>query len=274
MKRARRSKNDPEPSPVVWRNGPETAHFIKQAVGSCRDAVERCELDGDDDPNANKSFHIRHGRLVDEQIKLRVVHGHKVFQSRQHGAMKGGLDPCTATLFDFMRAKNQRIVASQAPLYSATMDCATAFDVITQDETLYEIKSTTVVGQQAIEKNDKNYETPRSRVQNTALRGTPCSQYSAGQVQLHVTAEMIKETTGGEWVPKRAAVLRVSPSVVRAYALNPWFQSRAARFSRAIAQRTGQHKRNQRTKRHQKKVDRDAGDTRTGVGGTRTVAAH
>lgn len=271
-KRARRSKNDPEPSPVVWRNGPETAHFIKQAVASCRDAVERCELEGDDEPNANKSFNVRHGRLVDEQIKLRVVHGHKVFQSREYGAMKGGLDPCTATLFDFLRAKKQRIVASQAPLYSATMDCATAFDVITQDESLYEIKSTTVVGQQAIERSDKNYETPRSRVQNTALRGTPCSQYSAGQVQLHVTAEMIKETTDG-WQPVDAAVLRVSPSVVRIYALNPWFQSRATRFSRAIAQRTGQHKRNKRTKRHQKKVGRDAG-TRTDGERTGQVAAH
>lgn len=251
-KKARRSKNDPKPDRRVWRATPDTNRYLRRAVAQCRDAVGGCQLDqfGDDEGRAGigAAYHKRHGSLVDEQIKLRVAHGSAALDARDSGAMRGGLDPCTATLLDFVAARGRRIVAAQVPLYSKEMDVATAFDIMTDDGTVYEIKSNAVATPDAIARSDKSYETPRARLTRTALRGAPCSQYTRGQVQLYVTCAMIAEMTG--WQPPGAAVLRVSPGVVREYPLNAWFKERADKFRRAFAQKTGQHKRNLRDKRH------------------------
>lgn len=252
-KKARKSKLDPEPKPKIW-TPTRQSKYLPYAVSSCFDAVSKCQLDGFDDdqgrsgigPNYNK----RHGSLVDQQLKIRVAHGSKALLDRTRGPMMGGIDPCTATLLDYIESeKKQKIASTQAPLYSATMGAATAFDVMTQDGTIYEIKSTTVVDPDAVERGDKSYETPRARLSKTGLRGLPCSHYSVGQVQLHLTRAMVEEMT--KWKPHSAAVLRVSPRRVRHYDLNPYFESRAQKLQRAIAQQTGQHKHNQRTKRHQ-----------------------
>lgn len=248
-KKARRSKNDPQPNPTIWKPTTAASHYMKKAAPSCRHAVENCVLERDGgEKSANDNFNTRHGSLIDEQIKLRVTHGRAALEDRQFPAVRGGIDPCAATLLDYFDSRKQRIIATQAPLYSPSLDCATAFDVVTADGTVYEIKSTSVTTPEAIERGDKSYETPRARLTHTALRGTPCSQYGIGQLQLYITCAMVRETT--DWEPTEAAVLRVSPGHVRRYDLNEWFKTRADRFRRAIAQRTGQHKRNQRQKRN------------------------
>lgn len=256
-KRARKSKNDPVPAPKVWYAVcPEQRYYQSRAAHSCRDATVACELSGlaDDVGRAGigSDYNRRHGSLVDEQLRLRVEHGAEALVKRKHGATRGGLDPCTATLFDFLASRNQRVAAAQIPVYSAEMDVATAFDIMTNDGAVYEIKSTTVTSPEAIKRGDINYETPRARLERTALRGTPCSQYGIGQLQLCITCDMITEVTG--FTPTSAAVLRVSPGVVREYVLHDWFKVRAARFRRAIAQRTGQTKRAARERKHKKKI--------------------
>lgn len=255
-KKARRSKNDPVPGALVWRHTADSRYFIKMAVPTCRDSTGGCSLEqyAEDEGRSGigRAYNTRHGSLVDEQIKLRIAHGREILNDRSHAAFRGGLDPCTATLLDYLRARGQRPVAAQVPLYSPTMDVATAFDLMTDDGTVYEIKSTTVATPEAIVRGDRSYETPRARLTRTALRGTPCSQYSIGQLQLFITCAMITETTGFE--PPAAAVLRVSPGVVRRYELNQWFKTRAERFRQAIAKKTGQHKRNKRKKRYTQKI--------------------
>lgn len=257
-KRARRSKNDPVPAPRVWKpTGPEMRRNAAKAAHTCKDATSKCSLQqfGEQEGRSGigRAYNTRHGSLVDEQLKLRVIHGRSVLVNRELDAMKGGLDPCTATLLDFLESRKQRIVAAQVPLYSAEMDVATAFDIMVDDGTVYEVKSTTVTTPEGIKRGDKSYETPRARLTKTALRGTPCSQFCLGQLQLYVTCSIIEEVTG--FRPPSAAVLRVSPGVVRQYNLDPWFKSRAERFRRAIAQRTGQHKRNLRKKRHTQRLE-------------------
>lgn len=255
-KRARRSRNDPVPAPVVWRHDATTRHYIARAAPSCRDATAACQLEQFDDAAGRSgighAYNTRHGSLVDEQLKLRVASGRAAFADRTHGAMRGGLDPCTATLLDYFRAHGRRIVAAQVPLYSAEMDVATAFDVMTDDGAVYEIKSTAVTSADAVERGDRRYETPRARLTRTALRGAPCSPYALGQVQLYITCAIVAETTGA--APPHAAVLRVSPGVVRQYDLNPWFRTRADRLRRAVAQRTGQHRRNVRARRFKQQL--------------------
>ncbi len=255
-KKARKSRNDPKTSPLIWRSTDRTNRYLQKAVPLCRDAVLGCSIEqfADDVGRSGigQDYNKRHGSLVDEQIKLRVSHGRTALEDKSHGAMQGGLDPCVGTLLDFFAARGQSIIAAQVPLYSKEMDVATSFDVMTSDGTVYEIKSTTVNTPEAIVRGDNSYETPRARLTHTALRGAPCSQYTRGQLQLFITCAMITEMTG--WTPPSAAVLRVSPGVVREYRLNSWFKDRADKFRRAIAQKTGQHKRNMRNKRHQKPV--------------------
>ena len=248
-KRHRRSKNDAVPNPTKWRSTNENAHYRKLAVGSCQEAVSKCKLEGVRD---NATFDQRHGSLVDQQLKLRVQHGSKVLTKRDHDVMLGGLDPCTATILDYVRDTKRRIVAAQSPLYSESLGCATALDILTNDGALFEIKARAITDRQAIERSDASYEKPRSRLTNTALRGMPCSYYGFGQVQLHITRTMIKETTG--WEPPVAAVLRVSPGLIMQYDLNPYFKSRAEKFRKVIARQTGQERRNKRLARHTKKV--------------------
>lgn len=256
-KKARRSKLDPVPKARIWKHTDRASRtYISKAAVTCRDATTVCSLPHLDEDvgraGIGKAYNTRHGSLVDQQLKLRVTHGREAMIDRTHGCMRGGLDPCTATLLDFLQSRNQRIVATQVPLYSAEMDVATSFDIMVDDGTVYEIKSTTVTGADAVARGDKSYETPRARLTRTALRGTPCSQYCLGQLQLYITCAIITETTG--FSPPSAAVLRVSPGIVRQYDLNPWFKTRADRFRRAIAQRTGQHKRNLKARRHIQQV--------------------
>jgi len=247
-KRSRRSKNDAVTNPTKWKSTNANAHYKKLAVGSCHEAVSKCKLAGMDDA----TFDQKHGSLVDQQLKLRVQHGSKVLSKRDHDAFLGGLDPCTATILDYVKDTKRRIVAAQSPLYSESLGCATALDILTNDGALFEIKARAVTDSQAIARSDANYEKPRARLTNTALRGLPCSYYGFGQVQLHITRSMIKETTG--WEPPTAAVLRVSPGLIMQYDLNPYFKSRAEKFHKVIAQQTGQDRRNKRLARHTKKV--------------------
>ena len=253
-KRCRRSKADPVPGAVIWTHAahPDHRRWIKRAAASCKTATTACSLErlaeGEGRAGIGRAYNTRHGSLVDEQIKLRVASGRVALKDKTLGPMKGGIDPCTATLLDFLDSRGRRVVAAQVPLYSAEMDVATAIDFILDDGTLCELKASTVTEKEAIKRSDRSYELPRARLTRTALRGTPCSMYSLHQVQLYTMAAMVCETVGVE--PPAAVVLRVSPGVVREYKLNPWFKERADRFRRAIAQRTGQHKRNLRKKRN------------------------
>jgi hypothetical protein len=247
---------------VIWTHAahPESRRWISRAAPSCRAATTACSLEGLDDEagraGIGRAYNTRHGSLVDEQLKLRVAGGRLALRDKAHGPMRGGLDPCTATLLDYLEWRKQRIVAAQVPLYSAEMDVATAIDFLADDGTLYELKSSTVTEREALRRSDRSYELPRARLTRTALRGTPCSMYALHQLQLYTMCSMMREMIGVE--PPAAAVLRVSPGVVREYALNPWFKERSVRFRRAIAQQTGQHKRNLRAKRHVRQLDTPA----------------
>jgi hypothetical protein len=128
-------------------------------------------------------------------------------------------------------------------------------DVATGTESyVFEVKSTCANTLKAIESGDNAFEMLRGRLQNTTLRGMVLSQYGVAQVQAWTQMAMIKEVTG--MTPTGVSVLRVSPGVVREYPLNEYYEERAENLAKAIAIQTGQHKRNLKRAREEKKEEK------------------
>jgi len=231
-KRPRKSVNDPAPQRVVWNR----TSCRTPSAESCRAATLGNQIDGVDaafgaagfGPNYNK----RHGMLVDQQLKCMVQYGYDMLRHRDVL-----LDPCVATLRDYLHANQLSLVASQVPLYSSELDVATAFDVMCTDRAtrtqlhLLEVKATTI----GRSDNDRHYVRVRGRLHSSAARGTPLSFYVEHQLQLGVMDYMIRETLGVS--PDSSRVLRVSQDCVCAYALTPWFNEKAKKLLPTIKRR-------------------------------------
>jgi hypothetical protein len=227
-KRARRSPNDPVPTRTVWhRPKCRTA-----SADTCKQATLACQLD-DVEPDFGAAgfgphFNRRHGMTVDQQLKDLVFHGY---------AGVCGLDPCVATLRDYLHSIGLCIVASQVPIYSPALDIATAFDLGCTDRAtrtqfhLCEVKATT--GSAA---DDEHYTRVRGRLKSSVARGTPLSFYVEHQLQLGVQECMIRETLSRP--PDSSRVLRVSPNCVVDYKLSPWFSERAEKLLPALQRRS------------------------------------
>lgn len=261
-KRARKSRLDPEPQPEVWsyvKAGKGANRLRSQAVKTCKDSTSRCSIARLDEASGRsgigQAYNMRHGILVDEQITLCVERGSTgMFGMLGSGVMRGGLDPCTATMLDYLRDKGLVAIASQVPLFSVAMGVATRIDIFATDIAtrtelhLIEQKVTTAATPEAVKRGDVLYEKPRARLKRSALRGFPLSPYTSHQLQLFAMVEMINEFTGAP--PTTACVLRVSPGVVRRYALNEYYKSRAVKIIGSISKSTGQKRRLAKKKRN------------------------
>jgi len=232
-KRAR-ALNDTDPEPVrkVWRR----TVCRTSCAASCKQATLHRHVDGVEPTfglaGFGPHFSVRHGKLVDQQLKFLVRNG--------YGATLTAdmlMDPCTATLRDYFHAHGLALIASQVPLYSADLEIATALDVLCTDSAtrtemhLFEIKSTT-----SDSSDDEMYTRVRGRLKSSVARGTPISFYVEHQLQLGVMDSMIRDTLEGRG-PTSARVLRVSPNCVTEYPLTPWFNSTSKKLLSVIRRR-------------------------------------
>jgi hypothetical protein len=236
-RRARKSKHDPATSAIV-------EHFSGATMarcGTCPTAISWARRQTSsigervrDERNDDKV----HGIVVDYQLALYVRKG-RAGLFKACGA--SAVDPCVGTLLEQVDALGWALVATQIPLYSSTMDVATACDVLATDRAtrsklfLIEIKATR--GRDNVTRGNMQYERLRGRLQRTTLRGMPLSFYSRHQLQLWCMDAMVREAH--DFTFDGAVVLRVSPGIVRRYPLNNYYHERAARIMRAIGLKTG-----------------------------------
>ncbi len=241
--RARQGKNDPI---FVARRCTFNGATMRRC-GTCvealahglREPVVAEILRGESDDKA-------HGLLVDYQLGIYVALGgrNKMFA---HCVV---VDPCVGTLLEQFDENGWSIVGSQLPLYSPSMDVATACDLVAAtrpstarsrpraDETiLIEVKAS----MRTDTSSDVNYERVRGRNTGTALRGVLQSYASRHQFQLLCTNLMVNEKCGFKF--DHCCVMRASPGVVRTYDLHPWFVAKLPKVVDAISLKTGKKKR-------------------------------
>jgi hypothetical protein len=241
-KRRRKSDNDPIPIRKIWHR----SECKTESANCCKDATLACKIEGlaDDFGSAGfgPHFNRRHGITVDEQLKSMVKNG------LANVARSSPLDPCVATLRDFLRVSGLCIVASQVPIYSADLDIATAFDIVCTDRAtrsemhLREVKATT-----SSAADDEHYTRVRGRLESSVARGTPLSYYVQHQLQLGVQENMIKEVLGRP--PTSSSVLRISPNCVAEYPRSPWFEGRSAKLLPALRKRVRRKRANKLNQR-------------------------
>ena len=229
-KKARRSRNDPEPQPVVWRR-PLTAVRTTMSIrcaASCTAAalaagVPRNNTYGD-------WFNRWHGSEVDRLLRLYVQMGSR----ERFVATFDNVDPCVGTLIDYFDAHGEAIVASQVPLYSDELNIATSLDVLLTDRAtrsqlcVYEVKASQ-------SSDDRGYVKLRDRKRVGASRGQAISYHNTHQVQLWCQHHMLTKRLGEP--PDAAAVLRVSPGLVRKYPLSTYYHERAQKLLRSLRQK-------------------------------------
>jgi len=230
-KRARHSASDPPPRRTLWRR----VKCRTPSAQTCRDATLRANVDGllptFGCEGFGPNFAVRHGKLVDQQLKYIVKHGY----STAHAA-EMLLDPCVATLRDYFTENGLSMIASQVPLYSTELDIATALDVLCTDSStktqlhLCEVKAATTDCAE-----DASYVRVRGRLKSSVARGTPLSYYVEHQLQLGVMDHMIHETLHAR--PTSSRVLRVSPNCVSVYELTPWFDATSKKLLSVIKRR-------------------------------------
>lgn len=229
----RKSRNDPAPLRRLWWRRKTR---LRCAL-DCKTSTLASSVDGMA-PEAGRAgigpmFNKRHGMLVDQQIRFLVEHG-------KHTAAACDLvvDPCVSTLWSYLHEQGLCIVATQVPLYSASLDIATALDVLCTDRAtrtqlhLLEVKSTTFGADK-----DRSYVLARGRLTSSTARGTVLSYYVSHQLQLGVMTHMLQEMLGEQGKLTSARVVRVSANCVSDYPLTPWFTERAKALLPAIQKR-------------------------------------
>jgi len=246
---ARRSRTDPVPGAVVWHAASAEARaLLRRAARSCTHAALNCQLErlanSDGAAGYGAAFNKRHGILVDEQLQYYTAHGRAALFADQDALpaaervplLRGGVDPCVATLLAYLDAHDLAAVAAQVPLYSPQMRLATAFDLLVTDRaTRTQVHLVELKASAALRTDDAAYVALRGRLRGTVARGTPLSYYSQHQLQLWCMHHMLRAAHGV--APDNAHVLRVCAGTVYAYALNQYYHERAAKLVPAVRRR-------------------------------------
>jgi len=239
--RARHGKNDPVLTPSIERFSGSTM----ARCSTCAEALQHARTQPETSERLrNESDDKAHGVLVDYQLTVYAARG---------GGRKGlfrrceKVDPCVGTLLEQLDKKGWTIVATQLPLYSSAMDCATACDLICTDRAsrteLFSVEVKSLLRYSLT--SDHNYERIRGRNKNTALRGLPQSYAARHQGQLLCTNHMVQQKFNFNFT--HSCVMRVSPGIVRTYDLHPWFVGKLPKFIDAIALKTGKKSRAKRS---------------------------
>jgi hypothetical protein len=271
----RRSKYDPAPEPLL-------SSYSGELVSRCASCSEAHRYMAQNAPSTSvrdrlaAEIHpdIAHGLVVDAQLELYVRCGSRSAFFRQCAVV----DPCVGTLLAHFDASGISIVATQLPLYSATMGVATQFDIVLTDRAtrtrliLGEIKATrgAALSRRALVSsggggggtrttgalaaltaaNQASVAAAaalnRGNLQYERLRGRLTRTTLRGMPLSYYSRHQIQlfcmldmvQTTQG-FTFDEAAVFRVSPGVVRTYPLNPYYVERAATIVRAIAAKSG-----------------------------------
>lgn len=232
-KKPRKSRNDPDASSVVSNYaGP-----IMAQCGGCNTAIAWAKAQPAlvDKLKEVKNNDKVHGMVVDYQMTIYARRGRAgLFQTCAI------VDPCVGTLLEYFDSVGQAVVGTQLPIYSEKLGVATAIDVLATDKEtksklyLVEIKATRT---EEVERNNRQYERLRGRLQRTTLRGLPLSYCMRHKLQLFSMRHIVQEAHGFAF--DDAFILRVSPGVVRKYTLNEYHEQRAPQIVRAIALKTG-----------------------------------
>ena len=235
--RARQSKNDAVIVPRVERFAGRTM----ARCSTCAVALEHARQS----QYADKIFcgetddAKAHGMLVDYQLTIYAERGGRDAMFRRCVFV----DPCVATLLEQLDRMHWTIVATQLPLYSASMDAATACDLICTDlatrveMNLIEVKAS----MKNTQESSDNYVRIRGRNKGTALRGIPQSYLSRHQGQLLCTNHMVKQKFGFQF--ENSCIMRVSPGLVHTFDLHAWYVAKLPKFIDAIALKTGKRRR-------------------------------
>ena len=195
----------------------------------------------DDDAPAACSYAelpLEHGTLVDAQL-VEYATDAAAFASR-YGTNRA--DPCVYALLTYVHdVCRWRIVAAQVPLYVPALDVATGIDLVCTDAAtgcelhVLELKASA----NGTDGWELYQHAPSAYARTGPFASLFRSRYSAHQLQLwgmwHALARDARlEVTS-------ASVVRVSPRVVRVYALDAWFREHdtqlVTRLCRAIARR-------------------------------------
>ena len=159
-----------------------------------------------------------HGSIVDGQID---AYTKNACQFGSH------VDPCAANAISFLKKRFKLIpIASQIPIYSPTLNVATAIDLLCTDELtgtelhLVELKAT-----RHMYDDSGCYMAHVSRRTRGPLAGLPTSHCARNQLQLWAMYHTL--TTDYDIEVDSAFVLRTSPLQVCQYMLNSWIVDRS-----------------------------------------------
>ena len=173
-----------------------------------------------------------HGIAVDEQLSYFVLHGGERFAMAYPQP-----DPCVASLLAYVKNTLRWVpICTQQHIYAPSLGgFATAIDLLCTDEAtrselhVVEIKATKRVARGA----DADSFERITGYGSGALRGLPLSYCSRAQLQLWAMVHTLERDCDTHI--DSASVMRISPSRVDHYELNPWFLRRERALVRRIS---------------------------------------
>ena len=171
---------------------------------------------------------IRHGLLIDSDLETYVQHQHKFPPSYSP-------DPCSVNIIAYLEQElGWRLLATQVPIYSESMQFATAIDLLCTDAAtrseLYLLEIKTTFHDTLLKHTTECY--MRAETQSKGnMKAMPLSRYTQHQIQLWAMHKTLEEMG----IPiARAAVLRTSPRSVTMYELNTWLTKREKELIRRL----------------------------------------
>lgn len=170
-----------------------------------------------------------HGSVVDYQLSLYAGQGRTALFEKC-----AVVDPCVGALIEQLDAEKLVAFASQTPVHSARLDCATAVDLLATDRAtgtrivLLETKATRAMTAESV----REYEATHGIMTRGAMKGLALSYYARHQTQLLCMQQMLQRQFG--IAVDEARVVRVAPGVVYTYPLAPHIAARGEALFEAI----------------------------------------
>lgn len=155
-----------------------------------------------------------HGSVVDYQLGIYAGQGRAALF-----AQCAVVDPCVGALIEHLDAEQLVAFASQIPVHSAQLGCATAIDLLVTDRAtrtrvvLLEVKATRAMTAESV----REYEATHGVMTRGAMKGLALSYYARHQSQLLCMDQMLRRQFGIS--ADEACVMRLAPGVVYTYPL-------------------------------------------------------
>lgn len=211
------------------------------ACHTCKAAMVEAKQRGGERAVRERNSDRAHGAVVDEQLAIYAAHGREALFRKC-----AAVDPCVGALIEQLDAEGLVAFASQTPVHSEQLGCATAIDLLATDRArgeqlvLIEVKATRAMTAESV----REYEAARGMMTRGALKGIPLSYYARHQTQLLCMQQMLALEYGIK--VDRARVMRVAPGVVHTYPLARHIVERGTALAGAIQRNNVQRLRRKR----------------------------